>query len=160
MNKHAILALIIEKLQQEAESLAKGAHTAHSDATNPESKAEHKYDTRGLEASYLAGAQAKIAAEALQNFSFYQTMELQNFPDDTPIAISALIELESETGAHSFYFLGMKGGGVDVEYEGHTILLITPASPIGRNLIGKTTGDSVTIMTGNGKKEYEIVSVC
>lgn len=160
MNKQELLERIIERLAQEADALAKGARSAHQDATDPESKAENKYDTRGLEASYLAGAQSKMAADALHTLSVYQTMELKEFSDHTPIGLTAYVVLESDDGMSSFYFLGDKGGGIEVIYEGKKVLLITPASPIGNQLMGRTVGDSFFIQSKNKKTEYEIISVC
>ncbi|MCD6034284.1 MAG: hypothetical protein K0R63_25 [Rickettsiales bacterium] len=159
INKKALLTHIIALLTREAESLAHGAKVAHEGATNAESKPENKYDTRGLEASYLAGAQAKMAASAVQNLAVYEKLELKDFTDGKSIALSAFIELESGEAVRSFYFLGPNGGGVEVIYEGIKILLITPSSPIGGRLLGCEVGDMITMRTGSVTKEYEIVSV-
>ncbi len=43
--------------------LKEAALATYEAATHEESKPENEYDTRGLEASYLAGAQAKRTAE-------------------------------------------------------------------------------------------------
>jgi len=159
MNKQKLVLGIIEVLTREAENLTSAAKTAHEDATAPESKAENKYDTRGLEASYLAGAQAKMAAESLLNISSYKTIELKEFSNKSKIALTAFIELESEDGSRNFYFLGPKGGGTIIEYDGMKVLLITPSSPLGGKLIGHEVGDCVTMQVGGIRKEYEIISI-
>ena len=61
-DKQAIIDRLVEKLQSEAEALVRAAQAAHEAATHEESRAEDHHDTRGLEASYLAGAQAQRAA--------------------------------------------------------------------------------------------------
>ncbi len=160
MNKQKLVLHIIESLSCEAENLARAAKTAHADATNAESKAENKYDTRGLEASYLAGAQAKMAASSLQNLACYKNIELKEFSPESRIALTALIELESADGSRSFYFLGPKSGGTEVEYDGIRVLLITPSSPLGGKLLGREAGDCITIHIDGIKKEYEIISIC
>ena len=48
---------LIKQINDELEVIKKSAEIAHDDATHEESRAENKYDTRGLESSYLAGAQ-------------------------------------------------------------------------------------------------------
>ena len=159
MNKQALVLSIIDLLMAESEHLASAARTAHADATAPESKAENKYDTRGLEASYLAGAQAKMAATSLQNIAAYKMLELKEFNNKSRIALTAFIELESGDGSRSFYFLGPNGGGTIVEHEGMKVLLITPASHIGTKLLGREVGDSIKIDSGSTKKEYEIISI-
>ena len=56
-------------------------------------------------------------------------------------------------------FLGPVAGGLKLEFDGDEVLVITPASPLGRELIGKQCGDFVEIESG-AVREYEIVSVC
>ena len=63
VNKQSLVKKIIARLTGELELYAKAAHAAHAEATHEQSKAENKYDTRGLEASYLARGQSKQAAE-------------------------------------------------------------------------------------------------
>jgi hypothetical protein len=160
VNKQDFVDHIIDSLSLEAENLTKAAKISHADATNTESKAENKYDTRGLEASYLAGTQAKMATESLKNIASYKTIELKEFTNKSRIALTAFIELESGDGSRSFYFLGPKGGGTIVEYDGMKVLLITPSSPLGGKLIGREAGDCIILELGSTKKEYEVISIC
>lgn len=160
MNKQELVDQIIKSLEKEAENFTKAAAISRADATGEESKAENKYDTRGLEASYLAGAQAAMAAESMQNISYYKTLKLQKFNSNSKIALTAFIELESHDGKRSFYFLGPKNGGIQMEYNNTKVLLITPSSPIGKQLLGCSVGDCIHTNIGDTKKEYEIISVC
>ncbi len=159
INKHALVLKIIESLNREAESFADAAKTAHRDATAPESKAENKYDTRGLEASYLASAQSKLVAESLQNIASYNAIELEEFNDKSQISLTAFIELEAKDGSRTFYFLGPKGGGTIVEYEGMKILLITPSSLLGKKLLGCEVGDCITIGSLSNIKQFTVISI-
>ena len=159
INKQELVLRIVDLLSADAKNLASAAKAAHADATAPESKAENKYDTRGLEASYLAGAQAKMAAESLQHIASYKTLELKEFTNESKIALTAFIELESGDGIRSFYFLGTKGGGTLVEHSEMKVLLITPSSPLGRKLLGREVGDCIKIESGSATKEYEIISI-
>jgi transcription elongation GreA/GreB family factor len=43
---------------------------------------------------------------------------------------------------------------------GSEIVVITPASPLGRDLIGRIVGDLVRAGVGSDSKEFEIVKVC
>ena len=76
--KQKILAKLREKLEAEMQVMISAALIAREDATHEESKAEDKYDTRGLEASYLAGAQAKRAAELQRIIHSLQNLEIEN----------------------------------------------------------------------------------
>jgi len=61
MNKSDLLTQIIASLQESLEALQNTARASHAEATHESSKPENKYDTRGLEAAYLAGGQARQA---------------------------------------------------------------------------------------------------
>jgi transcription elongation GreA/GreB family factor len=156
MDKQKILNSIIEKLNLEAAALKKAAYIAHKDATNSESKAENKYDTRGLEASYLAEAQAKLAAEVFHNVEVYKSLVLKAFNEDSVITVTALVELEDENKSRSFYFIGPTWGGIIIESDSNNIMLISTTSPLGAAIIGKEIGDVVII---NSKKQYEIIAI-
>ena len=60
MNKRAILKKITDKLIGELEVYFRAAEYARDEATHEQNKAENKYDTRGLEASYLARGQSNV----------------------------------------------------------------------------------------------------
>src|SRR4051812_31278987 len=59
MTKEELVKAIIAKLNHNLGILERAARAAHAEATHESSKAENKYDTRGLEASYLAGGQSR-----------------------------------------------------------------------------------------------------
>ena len=66
--KAALLDRIRKHLSDRLDRLSQAARDAHAAATDPGSKAESKYDTRSLEASYLAMAgmaRAGLAPAAL-----------------------------------------------------------------------------------------------
>ena len=58
MEKSRLIKQIVASLSQSLGVLEKAARASHAEATHESSKAESKYDTRGLEAAYLAGGQA------------------------------------------------------------------------------------------------------
>jgi|ERR1043166_2661734 transcription elongation GreA/GreB family factor len=158
MNKRAIVKKIIAKLTEDMALSIKAARTAHEEATHEESKAEDKYDTRGLEAAYLAGGQARQAAETEKAIVAYETLSLQKFSAKDPIDLTALVELESD-GERIFYFLGPASGGLELDHDGKEVLVITPQAPLGQNLIAKKQGDKVKMKIGGLPVEYRVVSV-
>jgi hypothetical protein len=158
INKQNILEKIRSKVAEAAASLSLGAKNAHLDATNDESQQEDKYDTRGLEASYLAEAQAKLSSEIFRDLDIYNSLELKNFLPDEKISLTALVEVECN-GRKLLYFIGPKSGGISIEEEGWEILLITPSSPLGSALVGKHRGDDFELDIAGGIRQYEIISV-
>jgi transcription elongation GreA/GreB family factor len=158
--KKSIVEKIISQLERDLELLVQAATIARDAAVHEESKAEDKYDTRGLEASYLAGAQAKRAAEIEQLLFNYRQLELLDFDDSTPIATTALVELELEGGRRrGSYFLVPKGGAMTVELEARKIQVITVASPLGQELLGREQGDEFELVTPTQKNRYLIKSL-
>jgi transcription elongation GreA/GreB family factor len=158
MNKAELLQHIVANLGESLATLDKAARASHEEATHESSKAESKYDTRGLEAAYLAGGQARQAREILDSIQLYQSLALRDFRVDEPIDLTALVELDSDT-TRSWYFLGPKHGGLEVEFQGREVTVITPQSPLGQNLMGKKSGQRWTTRLGGSTVKYRIVSV-
>src|SRR5687768_17021689 len=96
VNKKDLLQKIVETLTDELELYVKAARSSHAEATHEQNKAEDKYDTRGLEASYLARGQSRQVAEVELSVEKFESLELKDFPPKTPIDLTALVELESK----------------------------------------------------------------
>jgi transcription elongation GreA/GreB family factor len=158
MNKQAIIDKLIEKLEAERKTLFEAARNTYEAATHEESEAEDQYDTRGLEASYLAGAQAKRVADVEQAISVYKQLVPKKFTDSDPIGSTALVELDHD-GKITHVLLLPLGGGMSLMEQGKQIQVISPQSPIGEALVGRLPGDVAIVDKGDETREYEIVSV-
>ena len=154
MNKALVLKKIVRALEEHLEVLARAAHASHMEATHESSKAESKYDTRGLEASYLAGGQARQARDILEAIKQYQALPAREFGPDDAIDIGALVKLQTNTTS-TLFFLGPKSGGLEIELEGEEITVVTPQSPVGQNIIGKKAGERWT-----AKQNGSVVKYC
>lgn len=159
MDKVIILKEIIRELKREFMTLATSAMEAREAATSEEAKAENKYDTRGLEASYLAGAQAERARAVRIALDQFQRLELKNFNSETPIGATALIEVRADDENSKWYLLLATKGGISVAVEGQTVMTLSLESPLGRELNNRRTGDVFNFKVKNENKEYEIVTV-
>ena len=158
MNKRAIIKKITEKLVSELEVYFRAAHASRTEATHEQSKAESKYDTRGLEASYLARGQSKQAVELEAAIAEFAKLGVRKFADGDAIAVGALVELE-HGGENSFYFIGQRAGGTEVLHDKKEILVITPQSPLGEQLMGKKRGDQPQLTFGGAKQAAKILKV-
>jgi transcription elongation GreA/GreB family factor len=158
VNKRAIIQKITTKLVGELEVYFRAAQFSRAEATHESNKAENKYDTRGLEASYLARGQSKQAAELEAAIAEYQKLGARKFADGEAIGIGALVQLE-HAGESSFYFLGPRAGGTEVLHDRKEILVITPQSPLGEQLMGKKSGDQPPLNFGGALQPARIVSV-
>ncbi len=146
MDKLKILKAVQDALAGEVRRQLAAQQTAAAGATHVEAKAETKWDTCGLEQSYLARGHAK-QFEALA----MQVEELRAFiPKDfsgRPIGAGALIETEMD-GEVLLFFLLNCGGGTELEVDGREITVITPESPVGVALTGKKQGDAYSFRAG------------
>lgn len=158
MDKTHLIQLITEQLAHDLAIQYNAAITAHEASTHEENIPDNKYETLALEASYVAQGQANRARDIKLALESYKQLTLQSFDDGSPIRLTALVTLTGEDGATRTVFIGPQEGGMKVIDHLTEVVVITPASPLGRNLIGKTVGDMVTL--GGSGKNLEIVSVC
>ncbi len=158
MKKAQLIRLIIARLTDSLAVLEKAARASHAEATHESSKAESKYDTRGLEAAYLAGGQARQAKEILDSVELYRALTVRDFAPEQAIDLTALVELDVD-GTRSLYFIGPRNGGLEIECRRKEITVITPQSPLGQHLMGKKAGQRWTARLGGSLMKYHIVSV-
>ena len=158
VNKQKLIRAIIEKLRADLALYHKAAEFARAEATHEQSKAENKYDTRGLEASYLARGQSRQAAEITQAIAQFEKLALREFTADDPIETGALVKLQSGKET-SMYFIGPRAGGTEITYENEEVLVITPESPLGSQLVGRTAGEKCELELGGRKQQFKIANV-
>ena len=159
MTKQRLVATIIARLESDLALFTAAARQAHAAATHEECQPDNKYDTTALEASYLAQGQANRAQEIRQGLEAYRAMELQEFDNDTPVRMSALVVLEDEAGGERRLFIGPSAGGMKLADPAGEIVVITPASPLGKRLLGLTVGDELPGLDAGKGTRYTIVAV-
>ncbi|MBJ6798935.1 GreA/GreB family elongation factor [Geomonas sp. Red259] len=136
--------------------MSNAAKMAHEAAIHEENIPDNKYDTLSLEASYVAQGQANRAQELKHALQTYQHLTLQPFGENDNIRLTALVTLRDESGTTKTFFIGPREGGLKLQLDGEEIMVITAASPLGSQLIGKSVGDDVEL----GGSCYEIVELC
>jgi len=158
MDKRALIKKIVIRLTEELQVYFRAAQFSRAEATHESSKAESKYDTRGLEASYLARGQSKQAAEIEAAIAEFEKLPAKKFGTGDPIDLGALVELEVD-GENLFYFIGPRAGGTEVLHDKKEILVITPQSPLGQQLIGKKQGERPQLTLGGARRPSRIAAV-
>lgn len=142
------------ELQAELAHLEQATKAALSAATDEESRPENQYDTRALEASYLAAAQGKRVLDLKRMLGM-----IEGFPvseNNGPASSGSLVEVDSE-GKQNWYFLLPFGAGVSAISGGHKVAVVTLDSPLGQALSGKKAGDMAELPRPGGPKEFEIL---
>ncbi len=150
VGKPALKAALLERLEQDL-AAARAAHQAAVEgATHSEARAENDKDTRGLEQSYLARGHAQRVVELETAVAAIGAWHARPFEHE-PVTLGALVTIE-EAGRTRVFLLAGHGGGIVLPGE---VTVLTPTSPIGRALLGRTTGDDCEI----GKRTLTITAV-
>ncbi|MBS1961770.1 MAG: GreA/GreB family elongation factor [Bdellovibrionales bacterium] len=165
--KARIISAFIAAFEAEVAALSASAKAAHEAATHEESKAEDAHDTRGLEASYLAGAQNARIAELKAVILEYKTLHADAIRPSPAVAAGAVVTVQPLVDADSekprgpalHALVAVRGGGTTVEVDGLTYAIFTPTSPIGEAILGGTAGEVVEIESKGGSRAYRIESV-
>ena len=142
MNKSAIIREILHSLREDFESRLRVSKTTRELGNNSESRAEGKYDTLSIEENYLADGLAKQAESASQAITLIEKMQLHAFADNDPIDLGALIEIQF-AHATEWFFLAPVAGGTEVTYAGTPVTVVTPESPVGKQLLGSHAGGKI-----------------
>lgn len=158
MRKQDMISQFILQLEEDLAVMKAAAKAAHEAATHEESKPENEYDTRGLEMSYLAGAQAERAGQIEEVLYLFRSLEFKDFGVDDPIRATALVELKMGQKKTTILLMP-KGGGVQIDYAGKHIQIVTPQSSLGAALLGLQTGDIVEYEVGQAVREGEVLAV-
>jgi len=132
---------VILKLKEDLAGLKKAAAETRSVSSDDENKQEGKYDTRSIEASYLAEAQAEQAAQIEESIFKLQSLTPSEDPDT--VILGAIVILTDAEDNDLQFFLLPAGGGISLEYEDQPLTVITPESPIGEKIIAKALLDNI-----------------
>lgn len=157
IDKRKILALIIDQLRADLLISEHAVKIAHDTATHADCLGSSKYETMGLEASYLAQGQGTRLLEVERSLAYFKQLTLTE--SATVIGLSSLIVLDDEQGNQQLLWLAADAGGLKVQYDERVITVITPKSPLGKALIGKAIDDDFEIIIAGEKRNYAISAV-
>jgi transcription elongation GreA/GreB family factor len=158
MSKTELVMKIITKLTDDLDVLFTAAKAAHEASIHEENIPDNKYDTLALEASYVAQGQANRAQEIRQSIKIYKNLRLLQ-SDDQIIRMTSLVTVEADNGMQKIVFIGPAEGGLKIIENTLEIMVITPASPLGRELLGRSIGDNLEILAGTNRSRYEIIEI-
>lgn len=156
LDKPTVIDALLSTVGDELRSLEAVAAMARDEATNTETRAEGKYDTRATEASYLARGQAWRIAELRRLHLWLETQQTVPLPAPECAQVGVLVVLQ---GAKQETVLMAPIGGAKVEVAGEVVRVISPVSPLGAAMVELEVGDLVEFDSPRGRLEYEIVAL-
>lgn len=142
MNKREVIERIREELRRQFDLLKRASDTARTDATDEESRARSKYDTQGIEASYLAAGQAERAEDLAATIAAFNAAPFPPFTAKDPIGEGALVEA-SFAGDIEWFLLAPCAGGMTIEFKEKDVTVLGPGAPLRKQLQGLKKGGQV-----------------
>jgi len=156
LNKQGLLNLVILQLEADIVISAQAVEMARNTATHKDCLGSSKYETMGLEASYLAQGQGTRLLELERSLAYFKQLILQA---SDVIVVGSLVFLVDEAGNEKNFWLAADAGGMKVVYQQYTITIITPKSPMGKVMLGKEAGDDFTLKLMGKDQYFEVLRV-
>jgi transcription elongation GreA/GreB family factor len=156
ISKVALKEELVGLLSADLDTAERAQQAAREGATHEEAKPENDKDTRALEQSYVARGQAKRVEELRADLMLVQAMLVPPFAEGARVSLGALVAIE-ENGAVSHLLLSPARGGTAL--ASGSVQVVTPSSPLGRALLGKTAGEDCDVRVATRVRELSIVSV-
>ena len=158
--KHFIQTLI-SQLSNELDNLDSIAEKERSYATSNELQAEGKYDTRKIEASYLASAQSRRVEELRVNLFKMKDFTVEDYSQSDEIKIGSLVTCEKSNEVLDkicYFFISPATGGQSLELDGLNIQLISQHSPVGQALLNIENGEQFMLNHGKRKLVFLVLA--
>lgn len=168
LDKQELLRQLAERLQQSDRLAHRAEAEAREAARSLATESEKKEDGRAaLEFGSLAtgqAARARRVQEELQALATFGQTGLPRFPRQGPVALGAIVDMstEDEEGfAERTFFVLPVGAGTELTGPGGDgfLSVITPASPVGRALMGRKSGDVVEVTLAGEVREWTVLEV-
>jgi len=156
---------LVDQLAQKLRATALLAVQAHAsavvEAREGASPAEKREDARvALESGGLARGQSQRAERAKAELAVLDTFHPRKLPRGARVELGAVVEVEGEEGGRTF-FLAPVGAGEELTGPGGDgfLSVVTPASPVGRAVIGRKEGDTIEVIVNGESLEWTLTFV-
>lgn len=158
MDKGQVLTQLRDNLKHELSQAKASYESSSAYKSQDDMKQEGKYDTRAIEAGYLAGAQKKRVDEIEQDINMLEEIDL-NLASEVKDVITGSLVLLEHNGIQKHYFLSPTGGGRLLTVGGEPVLVISVFSPLGQGLVGASLNETVTIEINDNEKSYQVLKI-
>jgi transcription elongation GreA/GreB family factor len=159
MDKLLLQQQVLKRLAEDLLQAEQAVRAAHETATHEENIAENKYDTLGLEASYLAAGHVRRADAIRQALALWPQFRPRPYDASKGIELGALVCLVDSDDKQRHLFLGPDGGSMKLVSGTQLVQVISCAAPLGRAMLGKCEGDEVAIQAASIRQEFQVLRV-
>ena len=153
--KKRILESLIKKVKEDLALAQEASESSSEYVRDGDVKSDGKYDTRGLEAGYLAGAQMRRVEELKLELQLLEEIPVRDFSPNEEVSIGALVDIEFK-GQVRTYFVAPTAGGTLLNFDQTPILVISTFSPIGDAVFGTKIGEEFEVETQQETRIYKV----
>lgn len=160
MDKHDLVAQLVRQLESTARAALGARNAAALEAREGATPDEKREDARAAhQLATLGGAQQRRAQQALAEIDSLARFKPGPLTTKSSISVGAIVEIEDEdSGEGRTFFLAPVGAGITLTGPGGdgVLSVVTPASPIGRAVLGRKVGDVIDVMVDGETREWQI----
>lgn len=161
MDKRFLVEQLARHLKASIDNARREGEAAAVEARDGASPQEKTVDARvAIEFANLAAAQGRRAGRAGAELASLEAFRPTKLAPNAPVSVGAIVEVEDGDEGRTF-FLAPAGAGVELTMpDGDGFLtVVTPASPLGRAVLGRRSGDTVEVVVAGEPREWTITYV-
>jgi transcription elongation GreA/GreB family factor len=161
MDKIALIEQLAARIRQAAAVAMRAGEDAATIARDGATAAEKREDARvALEFQSLAKGQTLRADKARAELAALEAFRPPRLAENARVAVGAVVEVEDGEEGRTF-FLAPVGAGVELTGPGGDgfLSVVTPASPIGRAVLGRRVGETFEVDVRGEPREWRITYV-
>lgn len=161
MDKKEFFKKMVDGLRRTLEQTKKVEKDYQSTANDHKGAMGSRYDTFKQEAQFMVTACQRRIHDASESLAFAEMLlaQISSHESDKRISTGSIVTLATQSGEVEMYVLADSGGGMELMYEGKEVMVITPYSPMGKQLVGHEAGEKVRVQIGNRETNYQVVEV-
>jgi transcription elongation GreA/GreB family factor len=160
MDKQDLVAQLAHQLATSARAALAARDATAAEARDGATPDEKREDARAAhQLGTLGRAQQHRAQQALAEIDALARFRPAPLAGTAAIGLGAIVEIEDEdSGEGRTFFLAPVGAGITLTGPGGDGLLsvVTPASPIGRAVLGRKAGEVVDVTVDGTPREWQI----
>ncbi len=164
MDKRDLVQQLVRQLEASARAALSARDAAAAEARDGATPDEKREDARAAHQLQSFGrASQGRAKQALADVDTLTAFKPSALDERARIVVGAIVEIEdADSGEGRTFFLAPVGAGITLTGpggDGH-LSVVTPASPIGKAVLGKRTGEHVDVTVDGDVREWQITYVC
>ncbi len=163
MDKTWLVEQLASRLRQSAQTARLAMEAAVVEAREGATPSEKRESAQvAQESQGLARGHKARLDRATEELGVLEKFRPPHLAPPARVAVGAVVEVEDEgEGEGRTFFLAPVGAGIELSGPGGDgyLSVVTPASPVGRAVLGRTVGDTIEVVVEGDAREWTITYV-